>query len=56
MTRKIIVIRRSSWPDRGVVLGLIIVGALLVHHYGMGGLARIIWGVSHSVARGVISP
>lgn len=55
-TRKIIVIRRSSWPDRGVLIGLIIVGAVLARHYGLGGLHGLFVGAAHVLARGVISP
>jgi hypothetical protein len=39
--RKVIVIRRSSWPDRCIGLGLFAVGSLVAWWGGIKGLLRL---------------
>jgi hypothetical protein len=39
--RKVIVIRRSSWPDRCIGLGLLAVGFLVGWWLGLRGLLRL---------------
>ncbi len=41
IARKVIVIRRSSWPDRCIGLGLFAVGCLVARWVGLKGLLRL---------------